>query len=169
RTRAGNEGALRGLEAGCRLRTVRGVPERLRSRQAGPARIVEGPGRARPTPNCRRGARLCRRGCGSALASVRTIPTALPAERGGRPIAGLVFRNRSVLGARVSEFFNTIGQEGPFLQPVYFQMSRMFRARGLERQIDDATADLLACLLQCGSTFLPNISSASISSWGSVT
>src|SRR5258707_5188929 len=47
RVRAGDEGALRGLTAGCRLRTVRGVPERPRSRQAGPARIVEGPGRAR--------------------------------------------------------------------------------------------------------------------------
>src|SRR5208283_3070543 len=35
------------VSAGCRLRTVRGVPQRLRSRQAGPARIVAGPGGAR--------------------------------------------------------------------------------------------------------------------------
>src|SRR5229473_7079773 len=39
--------------------------------------------RSTPTPNCRRSARLCRRGCGSALASARTIPTTVPAERGG--------------------------------------------------------------------------------------
>src|SRR5271169_141230 len=47
RTRVGDEGALRGLAAGCRLRTVRGVSERLRPREAGPARIVAGPGRTR--------------------------------------------------------------------------------------------------------------------------
>src|SRR6266851_3729676 len=39
--------------------------------------------RSPPTPNCRRSARLCRRGCGSALASARTTPTTVPAERGG--------------------------------------------------------------------------------------
>src|ERR1700730_9629803 len=39
--------------------------------------------RSTPTPNCRRSARLCRRGCGSALASARTIPITVPAERGG--------------------------------------------------------------------------------------
>src|SRR6266404_4911028 len=39
--------------------------------------------RLTPTPNCRRSARLCRRGCGSAPASARTIPTTVAAERGG--------------------------------------------------------------------------------------
>src|SRR5580704_11578969 len=55
--------------------------------------------RLMPTPNCRRSARLCRRGCGSAPASARTIPTTVPAERGRRQNAGLVFRNRSLLRA----------------------------------------------------------------------
>src|SRR5271156_90000 len=50
-----------------------------------------------PTPNCRRGARLCRRGCGSAPASARTMPTIVPAERRRRQNAGLVFRNRPLL------------------------------------------------------------------------
>src|SRR6202040_3827715 len=58
-------------------------------------------GRTRPrlthTPNCRRGARLCRRGCGSAPASARTMPTTVPAEWGRRQNAGLVFRNRPLL------------------------------------------------------------------------
>ena len=40
RTRASDEGALRGLATGCRVRTVRSVPERRRSRQAGSARIM---------------------------------------------------------------------------------------------------------------------------------
>src|SRR5438067_7952710 len=40
--------------------------------------------RSTPAPNCRRSARLCRRGCGSAPASARTIPTTVPAERGRR-------------------------------------------------------------------------------------
>ena len=44
--------------------------------------------RLTPTPNCRRSARLYRRGCGSALASARTIPTTAPAERGRRQNAG---------------------------------------------------------------------------------
>src|SRR5271169_6394553 len=47
RTRSSDEGALRGLAAGRRLRTVRGVPQRRRSRQAGATRIVEGPGGTR--------------------------------------------------------------------------------------------------------------------------
>jgi hypothetical protein len=51
------------------------------------------------TPNCRRSARLCRRGYGSALASARTIPTTVPAECGRRQNAGLVFRNRPLLRA----------------------------------------------------------------------
>src|SRR5271156_4505282 len=55
--------------------------------------------RLTPTPNCRRSARLCRRGWGSALASARTIPTTVPAERGRRQNAGLVFRNRPLLRA----------------------------------------------------------------------
>ena len=41
--------------------------------------------------NCRRSARLCRRGCGSAPASARTIPTTVPAERGRRQNAGRCF------------------------------------------------------------------------------
>src|SRR5215813_5437852 len=44
--------------------------------------------RLTPTPNCRRSGRLCRRGCGSAPASARTIPTTVPAER-GRPVRTL--------------------------------------------------------------------------------
>src|SRR5882672_3557700 len=55
--------------------------------------------RLTPTPNCRHGARLCRRGCGSAPASARTMPTTVPAERGRRQNAGLVFRNRPLLRA----------------------------------------------------------------------
>src|SRR6266849_4594994 len=55
--------------------------------------------RSTPTPNCRRSARLCRRGCGSALASARTISITAPAEPGRRQNAGLVFRNRPLLRA----------------------------------------------------------------------
>ena len=42
----GKTGPWLEIPAKFRLRTVRSVPERLRSRQAGPARIVERPGRA---------------------------------------------------------------------------------------------------------------------------
>src|SRR5882672_2717278 len=55
--------------------------------------------RLTPTPNCRRSARLCRRGCGSAPASARTMPTTVPAERGRHQNAGLVFRKRPLLRA----------------------------------------------------------------------
>jgi hypothetical protein len=84
--------------AGCRLRTVRGVPERLRSRTSWSRSNC---GRTRPrlthTPNCRRGARLCRKGCVSALANARTIRSIVPAERGRRQNAGLVFPKPAVI------------------------------------------------------------------------
>src|SRR6516165_6715582 len=46
-----------------------------------------------PTPSCRPGARLCRRGCGSAPASARTTPTTVPAERGGAEMQVSYFEN----------------------------------------------------------------------------
>src|SRR5215467_1653025 len=49
--------------------------------------------RSTPTPNCRRSARLCRRGCGSAPASARTIPTPVPAERRRRKMRVSYFEN----------------------------------------------------------------------------
>src|SRR5215468_7601781 len=44
-----------------------------------------------PTPNCRHSARRCRKGCGSAPASARTIPTTAPAEPGSAKMQASYF------------------------------------------------------------------------------
>src|SRR6266850_2075605 len=106
RARAGDEGALRGLAAGCRLRTVRGVPERLRSRQAGPARIVEGPGRARRP---------------------RQTAGAAPAFAGG--VAG---RRRRARGLYLQPYPLSAG--GTKMQVSYFENGRYYAPSNLPRQ-----------------------------------
>src|SRR6516162_5448303 len=68
-----------------------------------------------PTPNCRRSARLCRRGCGSAPASARTTPSTAPAEPESRQNAGLVFRNRPLL--RALELAAAMADAGRRLRP----------------------------------------------------
>src|SRR6202045_2931110 len=106
RTRAGDEGALRGLAAGCWLRTVRGVPERLRSRQAGPARIVEGPG----------GTRRPRQAAGAA-----------PAFAGGAAA-----RRRRARGLCLQPY--PLNGGGAKMQVSYFETGRYYAPSNLPRQ-----------------------------------
>src|SRR5882724_5155943 len=89
--------------------------------------------RLTPTPHCRHGARLCRRGCGSAPANARIMPTTVPAERRRRQDAGLVFRNRSLL--RILEPAAAMADAGRRLRPRggFARLSRHDRAQPICR------------------------------------